>query len=136
MVDFGVPKEKGIDYKTVIALHMNRISFLSFQCARGPKDFETIMSLRNAVKNFEMDLVPFLGTKLDKRDDYVKMKAKIGLDSKTLIASRGGTLDDILEVYDKIQEWKGLLVAIAFDNHLLDATSPTYEARDIEEDLQ
>jgi len=107
--------DKGLDFKGVIALHLNRLSVMSFQCCQGPEKATTLYAFRSGVRQFETLMTPFM-----KKQD-LELKAKLDLGPETLVLAQSKNFANILNVYENLQRWQQLLIVRAYERGLLEA---------------
>jgi len=109
------PMEKGLDYKGVIALHLNRLSVISFQCGLGPESANSIFAFRSGVKQLETIMTPFM-----KKQD-LELKAELDLSPQRLLMAKSKNFTNSIDVFDLLQDWQRLMIVRAYERGLLEA---------------
>ena len=111
----GSYQEKVMDYKTVVAIHLNRLNTLSFLCCQDPKLYFNIWSFRSGIKQFETILWAFIEPK------HKKMIVERRIGARELVKAQSSDLGQVIEVFDKLQIWQGNLLLIAYQAGLIEA---------------
>jgi len=126
-MDSNFPMEKGLDFKGVIALHLNRLSILSFECCQGPEKASSIFAFRSGVRQLETLMTPFM-----KQED-IDLKAEIDLRPETLMLAQSKNFRNIIMVFEKLQQWQELLIVRAYERGLLEAKRHIADISELDE---